>query len=123
MIPSLVSKLGNAPVDPAGHAFIGPGAEKRYQPPAGVVEPHAPAPWLPSQQICGAAMPMKSEATPLRSVGAPVTQMFVLGWLPCTASLLHGLTCPPLLTWQYPPTGAELIVLPAPFEPLEPCLF
>ena len=52
------------------------------------------------QSICGAVIPTKSEATPLRSVGAPLTQMFVLGWLPGTGSLLQGLTCPPLLTWQ-----------------------
>ena len=43
----------------------------------------------PLQQIFGAVMPTKSEATPLRSVGAPATQMLVFGLLPPTGSLLR----------------------------------
>ena len=101
-VPGEVRGVSNCgvPAPCVGHALYGPGAANLYQPPAGVFEPHAAAPWLPSQQICGAVMPTKSEATPVRLFGAPLTQMFVLGWLPGTGSLLQGLTCPPLLTWQ-----------------------
>ena len=50
---------------------------------------------LGPQQIVGAATPAMSAAGPVRFVGAPVTQMFVLGLLPPTGSLLHGFTCVP----------------------------
>src|SRR5256885_14644768 len=102
MSPS-VSKDGYAPVDPAGHAFWGPGAAYVYQPPAGVFVLHAAAPWFPSQQIWGGVMaftPVKSGAAPERLAGAPVTQMFVALLAGC-GSLLHGFTCvPPTCTWQ-----------------------
>src|SRR3954464_9851116 len=109
MIPSPVSKAGYAPVL-AGtvlvacvlHAWLGPGDANVYQPPGGVFvhAPEATSDAAPLQQIFGAVIPMKSEAIPLRLVGAPVTQMFVL-FGPLTGSLLQGLTCPPVFcTWQ-----------------------
>ena len=90
-------------MEPAGHGFLGPGAEKVYQPPAGVFVLQAATPWFPSQQIWGGVMalaPVKSEAAPERLFGAPVTQMFVALLAGC-GSLLQGFTCWPVFwTWQ-----------------------
>ena len=71
---------GTLPVVACCTMVSGPGDANVYQPPGGVLvhAPEATSAAAPLQQIFGAVMPMKSEATPLRLVGAPVTQMFVL---------------------------------------------
>ena len=84
------------------HACCGPGEANVYQPPGGVLvhAPEATSAAAPLQQIFGAVIPTKSEAIPLRLVGAPLTQMLVL-FGPLTGSLLQGLTWPPVFcTWQ-----------------------
>ena len=88
------SKVGSGlPVLSALHGWFGPGDAKVYQPPGGVLvhAPDATSAADPLQQIFGGVMPTKSEATPVRLFGAPLTQMFVL-FGPDTGSLLHGLT-------------------------------
>ena len=64
---------GTLPVVDVLHAWLGPGDANVYQPPGGVLvhAPEATSDAAPLQQIFGAVIPTKSEATPLRLVGAP----------------------------------------------------
>jgi hypothetical protein len=86
----LLSKVGGVPAVVV-QGWSGPGEETLYHPPTG-----SPVHVFGPQQIFGAAMVVKYAGTPVRFVGAPVTQMLVLGLLPPTGSLLQGLTWPPV---------------------------